>query len=79
MVLKVAPPLVVTEQQLDQCVCAMSNVVAIMHSSTVFWSDTLKLELESSFLLVDADRALWRSSSAAQQSCGDNEHRLFGG
>ena len=43
MVLKVAPPLVVSEQQLDECVAAIRDVLEMMHSSAAFWSDALKL------------------------------------
>jgi ornithine--oxo-acid transaminase len=43
MVLKVALPLVVREQQLDECVTFIRDVVERMHSSAAFWSDALKL------------------------------------
>ena len=43
MVLKVAPPLVVTEDQLDTYVTAITSVVDALHSSTAFWSDALDL------------------------------------
>jgi ornithine--oxo-acid transaminase len=43
MVLKVAPPLVVTRQQIDRFVEAIGNVVDLMHSSTSFWSEALGL------------------------------------
>ncbi len=43
MVLKVAPPLVVTEDQLDHFVEAITAVVDLMHSSTSFWSEALGL------------------------------------
>lgn len=43
MVLKVAPPLVVTEWQLDEFVTAVRDVVDAVHSSGTFWSDALGL------------------------------------
>jgi ornithine--oxo-acid transaminase len=43
MVLKVAPPLVVSEEQLDTYVDAISSVVDALHSSAAFWSDALDL------------------------------------
>jgi ornithine--oxo-acid transaminase len=43
MVLKVAPPLVVTEEQLDAYVAAITTVVDALHSSAAFWSDALEL------------------------------------
>lgn len=43
MVLKVAPPLVVTEQQLDEFVQAIRTVVELAHSSNSFWAEALGL------------------------------------
>ena len=43
MVLKVAPPLVVTEKQLDHFVAAISEVVELAHHSGAFWSEALGL------------------------------------
>jgi ornithine--oxo-acid transaminase len=43
MVLKVAPPLVVTESQLDEFVAAIRKVVELMHTSSSFWSEALGL------------------------------------
>ena len=43
MVLKVAPPLVVTEEQLDRFAEAITAVVDLMHNSTTFWSEALSL------------------------------------
>jgi ornithine--oxo-acid transaminase len=43
MVLKVAPPLIVTEAQIDQCVAAIRKVVEMAHSQSVFWSEALGL------------------------------------
>jgi ornithine--oxo-acid transaminase len=43
MVLKVAPPLVVTEAQLDEFVEAVRDVVDLMHNSSMFWSEALGL------------------------------------
>jgi ornithine--oxo-acid transaminase len=41
LVLKVAPPLIVTEEQLAQFVTAIGNVVELMHSGGRFWSEAL--------------------------------------
>jgi ornithine--oxo-acid transaminase len=41
MVLKVAPPLVVTEGQIDEFVDAVRAVVDLAHSSPAFWGDAL--------------------------------------
>lgn len=43
MVLKVAPPLVVSEAQVDEFVEAVRDVVETVHSSNAFWSDALGL------------------------------------
>ncbi len=43
MVLKVAPPLVVTEQQIDKFTAAIASVVELMHSSASFWGEALGL------------------------------------
>ena len=43
MVLKVAPPLMVSESQLDYCVASIRSVVETMHSSSAFWADALSL------------------------------------
>jgi ornithine--oxo-acid transaminase len=43
LVLKAAPPLVVTETQLDQFVAAMVAVVDLMHTSGSFWNEALGL------------------------------------
>jgi ornithine--oxo-acid transaminase len=43
MVLKVAPPLVVTEPQLQEFVEAVRDVVDLMHNSSAFWSEALGL------------------------------------
>ncbi|HWG18267.1 MAG TPA: aminotransferase class III-fold pyridoxal phosphate-dependent enzyme [Acidobacteriaceae bacterium] len=43
MVLKVAPPLVVREDQLDQYVEAIGSVVDALHTSSAFWSEALEL------------------------------------
>jgi ornithine--oxo-acid transaminase len=42
-VLKVAPPLIVTKTQLDQCVAAIRSVVALANTPSVFWSEALGL------------------------------------
>lgn len=41
MVLKVAPPLVVSEGELDRFITSITEVVELVHSSTTFWSDAL--------------------------------------
>ncbi len=43
MVLKVAPPLVVTGEQIDQFVAAIVDVMESAHSSGAFWSEALGL------------------------------------
>jgi ornithine--oxo-acid transaminase len=43
MVLKVAPPLVVTEAHVDKFVSAIRSVVELAHSSSSFWSEALGL------------------------------------
>jgi ornithine--oxo-acid transaminase len=43
MVLKVAPPLVVTDSQIDEFVSAINGVVELAHSSSAFWSEALGL------------------------------------
>jgi ornithine--oxo-acid transaminase len=43
LVLKVAPPLVVTEQQMQEFVSAIRDIVEVMHSSSSFWTEALGL------------------------------------
>lgn len=43
MVLKAAPPLLVSEEQLEQFVLAVRSVVEMIHSSSTFWLDALRL------------------------------------
>jgi ornithine--oxo-acid transaminase len=43
MVLKVAPPLVVSEQQIDEIVDAIDHVMSDVHSSSSFWTDAIGL------------------------------------
>jgi ornithine--oxo-acid transaminase len=43
MVLKVAPPLVVTEDEINEFVAAIRSVVDVMHSSPSFWTEALGL------------------------------------
>jgi ornithine--oxo-acid transaminase len=43
MVLKVAPPLVITEEQIMQFVSGVKAVVDVIHSSRTFWQDALQL------------------------------------
>jgi len=41
MVLKAAPPLIVTENQIDEFVASVKAVVEVVHSSGAFWLDAL--------------------------------------
>ncbi len=41
MVLKVAPPLIVTEEEIERFVTAIGDVVELVHSSSTFWTDAL--------------------------------------
>jgi ornithine--oxo-acid transaminase len=43
MVLKVAPPLTVREEDLDRFVDSMREVVELIHSSGSFWADAIGL------------------------------------
>lgn len=43
LVLKVAPPLIVNEAQIDTFVSAIRNTMEFIHSSTSFWRDALRL------------------------------------
>jgi len=43
MVLKVAPPLIVSEAEIDRFVTSIGEVVDLIHSSSTFWSDALGL------------------------------------
>lgn len=43
MVLKAAPPLTVTEQQIDKFTAALAHAVDVVHSSSAFWSEALVL------------------------------------
>src|SRR5215472_5270574 len=43
MVLKVAPPLIVSEEQIEEFVAAVKRVVEEIHSSASFWLDALHL------------------------------------
>jgi ornithine--oxo-acid transaminase len=47
MVLKVAPPLVVTESQIDEFVAAVRAVVDLAHTSNAFWGDALGMARRS--------------------------------
>jgi ornithine--oxo-acid transaminase len=42
-VLKVAPPLIVEETQIDEFVRAITAVVDLMHNSASFWAEALGL------------------------------------
>ena len=43
MVLKIAPPLVATQAQIEECVAAVRAVVEVAHTSASFWSEALGL------------------------------------
>ena len=43
MVLKVAPPLIVSEEQVEQFVASLKRVMEVVHSSSTFWSEALGL------------------------------------
>jgi ornithine--oxo-acid transaminase len=43
LVLKAAPPLVVTEEQIEEFVAAVADVVEMAHTSGAFWSEALGL------------------------------------
>jgi ornithine--oxo-acid transaminase len=43
MVLKVAPPLVVTEEEINEFVAAIRDVVDVMHTSPSFWTEAVGL------------------------------------
>ena len=43
MVLKAAPPLVVTDDQIDAFVGAIHRVVDVAHTSNAFWSEAIGL------------------------------------
>ena len=43
MVLKAAPPLTVTEEQVDKFVASMREVVELIHTSASFWTDAVGL------------------------------------
>jgi ornithine--oxo-acid transaminase len=43
MVLKIAPPLVITESQINQYLDAIEAVMETVHSSASFWSDAIQL------------------------------------
>ena len=51
MVLKVAPPLVVSEAQIDEFALAVREVVELMHTSTQFWSEALGLAKRAAGLI----------------------------
>jgi ornithine--oxo-acid transaminase len=43
LVLKIAPPLIINEEQIAEFVAAVRNVVELIHSSMEFWTDALNL------------------------------------
>lgn len=43
LVLKIAPPLVATEEQIEEAVSAVREVVEMIHSSMTFWTDALAM------------------------------------
>jgi ornithine--oxo-acid transaminase len=47
MVLKVAPPLVIEESQVDEFASAVRQVVELTHTSSAFWSEALGLARRS--------------------------------
>jgi ornithine--oxo-acid transaminase len=42
-VLKIAPPLTVSEEQIEEAVSALRDMVELIHTSTSFWTDALSL------------------------------------
>ena len=52
MVLKVAPPLVVTEAQTEEFIAAVTRVVNLAHSSAGFWSGSLGIGAQSNWNLT---------------------------
>lgn len=47
MVLKVAPPLIASRDQLDRCVEGLREVIALAHKPTDFWTEALHLGLRA--------------------------------
>jgi ornithine--oxo-acid transaminase len=43
MVLKAAPPLIVTEEQLDEFVVAIREVIELAETSPAFWTEALAM------------------------------------
>ena len=43
MVLKVAPPLVATPEQLEEFTVAVRDIIKLMHASPSFWMEALGL------------------------------------
>jgi ornithine--oxo-acid transaminase len=43
MVLKVAPPLVVTKAQIDEFVTSMAEILEMIHTKASFWAEALQL------------------------------------
>jgi ornithine--oxo-acid transaminase len=43
LVLKVAPPLVIGNEQVDEFVARLGEAVELVHASTTFWSEALGL------------------------------------
>jgi ornithine--oxo-acid transaminase len=41
MVLKISPPLMINDEQLDRFVLAIEQVVDAMHTSSSFWTEAL--------------------------------------
>ena len=69
MVLKVAPPLVVTEAQVDEFVFAIRSVVELAHSSCSFWSEALGSGTAGGRLLARESRRMFlpRSLTRSQR------------
>lgn len=47
MVLKVAPPLIATRDQLDRCAEALREVIALAHKPTDFWTEAMHLAVRA--------------------------------
>jgi ornithine--oxo-acid transaminase len=65
MVLKVAPPLTTSEQQLQSCIESIRSEIETIHSSKAFWNDALNL----------GRRALSRQSGVRQSHMSHRERK----
>jgi hypothetical protein len=43
MVLKISPPLTISDAQLEQFVSSLDQTVNLIHNSSSFWSEALKI------------------------------------